>query len=199
MKVVQPFFLGGVGGLTLALAIAVGLFASPLRKGLYLDWDPEISDLRERMDGLQDRLVSAEFGIAESEGAPGTEAAQASRTAQAEIAVAKAASAAANRRADSLKASQSGSWKEYRHWRNRLGERSRLHDRPDPGAFPAWTYSLRYLLGPAALILFLVPAGFFAWRGARRSSSPRPSRGIPRPGATGRSQENPAEAMAFRG
>jgi hypothetical protein len=183
MKVVQPFLLGGVGGLALSLLIALGLFASPLRRGLYLDWDPEIQVLRQKLDGLNEKLVSVEFGIAEAEKSlPGDEPqVQRVRT---------------DRRADSLKASQAGSWKEYRHWRNRLAELSRHHDAPDPGGFPPWVYSLRYLLGPIALILFLLPAGFFALRAVRRGPS-RGARGIPRPSQGSRGAEGPAPEAAM--
>lgn len=180
MKVIQPFLLGGVGGLAVALLIALGLFASPLRKGLYLDWDPEIQLLKEKLEGQKEKLVSVELGIAES---------------------------GSSRQIDSLKASQAGSWKEYRHWRSRLGELSRMQDRPEPGEFPPWVYSLRFLLGPMALVLFLLPAGLFAARAVRGGSarSARSTRGIPRPasgqgspkdpGAT-RNPTAPAESMA---
>lgn len=150
MKVIQPFFLGGAGGLALALAIAIGLYLSPLRKALYLDMDPEISDLRMRMDRIQERLLADEMGIAEA--------------------------AAANQSADSLKGAQAGSWKEYRHWRNRMGDISRAHDRATPAGFANWAYSLRIWFFPAAALLALLPGLFLAVRAARRPRGTRPSR-----------------------
>lgn len=164
MKVIQPFFLGGAGGLALALAIAIGLFLSPLRKSLYLDLDPEISDLRSRMDRIQERLLADEMGIAE-------------------------AAASGGQPADSLKAAQAGSWKEYRHWRNRVGDISRAHDRATPAGFASWAYSLRGWFFPAAALLALLPGLLLAVRAARRPRGTRPSRN-PVPAAT-------AEAKAF--
>lgn len=158
MKVIQPFFLGGAGGLALALAIAVGLYLSPLRKSLYLQSDPEISELRDRMDGIQERLVSHELGIAEA--------------------------SSEQQPADSLKSAQAGSWKEYRHWRNRIGELSRMHDRPTPAGFSGWSYSLRYWFFPAAALLSLLPGLFLAVRTARRPKVQRPSRNPARPVTT---------------
>ena len=130
MKFIQPFFLGGAGGLVLTLAIVIGFYVSPLRKSLYLDWDPEISQLRDRLEGLREKLLKDEMAIA--------------------------GSATGSPDSDSLKAAQAGSWKEYRHWRNRLGNLSRLHERATPGEFTAWAYSLRYWFVPAAAVMATV-------------------------------------------
>lgn len=146
MKFIQPFFLGGAGGLVLTLAIVIGFYASPLRKSLYLDWDPEISDLRNRLEDLRERLQKDEMAIAGMAGGPAS---------------------------DSLKAAQAGSLKEYRHWRNRLGNLSRLHGQPTPGGFTAWAYSLRYWFVPAAAVMALVPGLLLAVRVGRR---PRPAK-----------------------
>lgn len=147
MKVIQPFFLGGACGLVLALAIAIGLYASPLRKTLYLDTDPEIAGLRDRMDGIQERIHADEIGIVE---AP-----------------------AGSRLADSLKAAQVGAWKEYRHWRSRMGDLARMHERATPAGFAAWAYSLRYWILPAGGLMALLPALLLAVRGARWLKVPR--------------------------
>ncbi|HLP31306.1 MAG TPA: hypothetical protein VK150_08085, partial [Geothrix sp.] len=49
MKVLKSFLLGATAGLVLAVALAVGAYVSPLRETLYLDFDPEIAALRERL------------------------------------------------------------------------------------------------------------------------------------------------------
>lgn len=177
MKVIRSFFLGGACGLALAMAIAVGLYLSPIRKGLYLDWDPEIADLRSRMDQIRERVVTRELGLAEA----GLDASPPRGA----------------RVIDSLKSAQAGAWKEYRHWRNRLGELSRAHDEPKPSEFPSWAYSLRYGLSPLAAFLFLAPGCFLAYRAARR---PRPSRSAkapsrPAPAAAG-APASAAEALS---
>lgn len=172
MKAAQPFFLGAVGGLALTLAIAIGLFLSPLRRALYLEWDPELSRLRSKTDQIRERMAAGEMGLAEGASAPAGAPAD--------------AGAPEGARLDSLRAAQAGAWKEYRHWRNRLGELSRAQDEPSAAGFPAWAYSLRYGLGPLAAVLSLAPALFFAIRSARRPSrAPRapkaPPKAPPRP------------------
>lgn len=157
MKVIQPFFLGGAGGLALALAIAMAFYLSPLRKSIYLDTDPEISDLRLRMDRIQERLLADEMGIAEA--------------------------AAANQPADSLKTAQAGSWKEYRHWRNRMGDISRAHDRATPAGFVSWAYSVRLWFFPAAVLLALAPGLLLSVRASRRPRGRQPTRS-PAPSVT---------------
>lgn len=157
MKVIQPFFLGGGIGLVLALGIAAAFFNSPLRKGLYLDWDPEISDLRQRMHAIREQTTAAELAIADA----------ADDTPPFRVSPSGAGSV------DSLKRAQAGAWKEYRHWRNRLGELSRLHDRATPAGFAHWVWSMRLVALPAAALLSLGPALLLAWRGARRTHPPR--------------------------
>jgi hypothetical protein len=172
MKAAQPFFLGAVGGLALTLAIAIGLFLSPIRRALYLEWDPELSRLRSKTDQIRERMAAGEMGMADG--------ASAAAEAPADAGAPEAA------RLDSLRSAQAGAWKEYKHWRNRLGELSRAHDEPRAAAFPAWAYSLRYGLGPLAAVLSLAPALFFGIRSARRPSrAPRapkaPAKAPPRP------------------
>lgn len=169
MKVIQPFFLGGGIGLVLVLGLAAAFFLSPLRKGLYLDWDPEISGLRDRLHAVREQAVAAELGIAAASVA------------------ATGFAALPPKSVDSLKRVQSGAWKEYRHWRARLGELSRRHDRATPAGFAHWTWSLRLFTLPALALLSLVPALLLAWRGARRASLPKvpkpPKPRAPKPGA----------------
>ncbi len=154
MKAAKPFFLGGVSGLALTLAIAIGLFLSPIRRALYLEWDPELAGIRSKTDQIRERMLDGELGMAEG----------ASAAAEAP----GAAGSPEGARLDSLRTAQAGAWKEYKHWRNRLGELSRVHDKPAAADFPAWAYSLRYGLGPLAAFLSLVPALFFAVRSVRR-------------------------------
>jgi hypothetical protein len=154
MKVIQPFFLGGAGGLVLTLAIVIGFYVSPLRKSLYLDWDPEITGLRDKLEGLREKLQKDEMAIA--------------------------GMASGSASSDSLKAAQAGSWKEYRHWRNRLGNLSRMHEHAHPGGFTAWAYSLRYWFVPAAAVMALFPGLLLAVRGARRPRPSKPMRAAPR-------------------
>lgn len=170
MKVIRAFLLGGAGGLALALAVAIGLYASPVRKGLYLDFDPEISALRGKLGEVREKVMTHEMGIAEGEAAVRDEG-------------------AARKPVDSLKTAQAGAWKEYRHWRNRLGELSRAHDTPKPGEFASWAYSLRYGFAPLALASALVPGLLLSLRRLRGSRSPKPPKAKPRakgtPGAHG--------------
>ncbi|HLP42555.1 MAG TPA: hypothetical protein VK465_13685 [Fibrobacteria bacterium] len=161
MKVLKSFLLGAAAGLVLAVALALGAYVSPLREMLYLDSDPEIAGLRERLDDIRERLAQDDLDIA--------------------------AAPAGDPSADSLKAAQAGALKEYRHRRNRMGELSRLHDKPSPAGFAPWALSLRDRLLPGAGILILLSALLSTAMGARRARG--------RPARVARSVSAQAEAL----
>ena len=113
MNIIKPFFLGGVGGLVLALILLIGLYASPLRESLYFRADPEISVLREKLARHQEWMSAADLRIAEE----GLEA----------------------EAPDSLRTAQGKAWREYKQTRNRLTELARVHADGKAAGFWDWT------------------------------------------------------------
>jgi hypothetical protein len=144
MKVIKPFFLGTLGGLALAFGLLIGLYFSPIREFVYFQADPEIADVRSKLSQYRDWLSQADFYIVEK--GPET--------------------------SDSLQTAQTLAWREYKKWRNHLGELARLHDRPTAEGFWTWCFSLRYYAIPVAIFLALLPALWLGWR-ARNRFRPR--------------------------
>src|SRR4051812_43438385 len=126
MKVIKPFFLGALGGLALAVAILTGLYFSSLRNDVYFAADPEMDDVRSKLGQYQEWLAQADLRIAESE------------TAQEESGASS----------DSLRNAQAKAWRDYKAWRNRLGDLARAHEKPTIEGIWPWTYSLRYWVFP---------------------------------------------------
>ena len=155
MKVIKPFFLGVLGGLGLALVLLVGFFLSPLRQDAYFRADPEMADIRSKLDRYQEWLAQTDLRIAEN------------RTFS-----------------DSLQTAQGKAWRDYKGWRNRLGELARAHVRPTAEGFWPWTFSLRFWILPIGACLALLPGLLLAWRARSRF---RPGR-VKGPGKTARSQ-----------
>ncbi|MEO6098551.1 MAG: helix-turn-helix domain-containing protein [Fibrobacteria bacterium] len=143
MKVIKPFFLGVLGGLALALALLVGTYFTSLRNDLYFALDPEMADVRVKLGQFQDWLAQADLRIAEI-GSSGGDA------------------------PDSLRNAQTKAWRDYKAWRNRLGELARAHDKPTAEGFWPWTFSLRYWFPPFAGILALLPGLFLGFRARSR-------------------------------
>lgn len=159
MQSVKPILLGALAGLSLALAALAGLYASPLRQGLYFTADPALADARSRLETYQEWLNQADARIA----LQGPEA-------------------------DSLRSEQTRVWKDYKAWRTRVGELARVHAQPSGRGFLAWTYSLRYWDVPGAAVLAMLCglAGFLGARDRYRPSRARtgkPPRAAPAPTA----------------
>jgi hypothetical protein len=147
MKAIKPFFLGALGGLALSLALALALFFSPLREELYFSQDPEMSDIRAKLDVYQEWLAQTDLRIAENgNGIAGT-----------------------GGDTDSLRNAQEKAWRDYKGWRGRLGQLARAHAKPDVAAFPSWVYSLRLWVLPIGVLLILLPGFLAAWRSGSRS------------------------------
>lgn len=151
MKVIKPFFLGVLGGLALALVLLVGLFFSPLREAVYFGADPEMADIRSKLDQYQEWLAQTDLRIAEHENG-----------------------VAGGKPLDSLQIAQAKAWRDYKAWRNRLGELARAHARPTAEGFWPWIYSLRYWILPIGIFLALFPGLFFGWRARSRFRPGRP-------------------------
>lgn len=106
MKVIKPFFLGMLGGLALGLALLLGIYFTPLRQEFYFAADTELADVRGKLGQYQEWLAQTDLRLAQSQAEPA-------------IAV-----------ADSLRIAQTKAWRDYKAWRNRLGELARAHDKP---------------------------------------------------------------------
>lgn len=171
MKVIKPFFLGVLGGLGLALVLLVGLFFTPLREDLYFSLDPEMADIRSKLDRYQEWLAQTDLRIAEHE----------------------------NAGADSLRNAQTKAWRYYKGWRNRLGELARAHARPTAEGFWPWTYSLRFWILPIAVFLALFPGLLLALRARSRfrpgKAKPAKGRGKPPHKARAQALSNFEEAI----
>jgi hypothetical protein len=152
MKLIQQFFLGGVGGLGISLALLIALYLSPLRETAYYRIDPEISALRIRLAQYQDWMAQTDLSIAQAGG---------EATAP-----------------DTLRTAQARAWKEYKRWRNQMGELARVHARPSAAAFWSWLFSLRYWALPLGLFLALTPALLLIARAL--ASRPKPRGGAAR-------------------
>jgi hypothetical protein len=151
MKVIKPFFFGVLGGLAMALALTVGLYFSPMREDLYFQVDPEVADIRSKLGQYREWLAQTDFRIAAGEkGLTGD-----------------------GKAADSLRNAQTKAWRDYKGWRNRLGDLARAHSKPTAAAFWPWVHSLRYWLGPMAIAFALLPGVVFALRSRFRG---RPGR-----------------------
>ncbi len=162
MKVIKPFFLGVLGGLALALALLTGLFFSPLREKVYFAADPEMADIRSKLDQYQQWLAQTDLRIAANGAAP------------------------SGRVSDSLQAAQTKAWRDYKGWRNRLGDLAREHVNPTAEGFWPWLYSLRFWILPLGAALVLLPGLMLAWRA-------RP----PFPSARGKAPLKTARAQAL--
>lgn len=158
MKVIKPFFLGMLGGLALGLALLVGLYFSPLRQECYFAADAELADVRAKLGQYQEWLAQTDLRLAQAQADPA-------------ITV-----------SDSLRNAQTKAWRDYKAWRNRLGELARAHDKPTAEGFWPWTISLAYWILPIAALLALLPGVFFALR-ARSRSHPLPGKGKAPPNA----------------
>jgi hypothetical protein len=158
MQVIKPIILGMLGGLALAMALVVGLYVSPAREAVYFAADPEMADIRDKLSQYQEWLSQTDLRIAENEPV-----------------------------ADSLRNAQAKAWKDYKGWRNRMGELARAHAKPTAEGFWTWTWSLRFWILPAAVLLALLPAFLFGWRARSRFRAGRvgPVKGKPK---TARSQ-----------
>jgi hypothetical protein len=162
MKVIKPFFLGMLGGLALGLALLVGLYFSPLRQDFYFAADAELADVRAKLGQYQEWLAQTDLRLAQAQADPA-------------LAV-----------SDSLRNAQSKAWRDYKAWRNRLGELARAHDKPTAEGFWPWTFSLAYWILPIAALLALLPGAFFALR-ARSQFRLRPGK-VKAPPKTARAQ-----------
>lgn len=149
MKVIKPFFFGMLGGLALALALTVALYFSPLRETLYFQVDPEVADIRSKLGQYREWLAQTDFRIATNENGLSGD----------------------GKAADSLRNAQTKAWRDYKGWRNRLGDLARTHSRPTAAAFWPWVYSLRYWLAPMAIVLALLPGLLLALRARLRVRS----------------------------
>ncbi len=118
----------------------VGLYLSPLRETVYFRTDPEMAQVRSRLNQYRDWMSQTDFHIVE----------QGSKV------------------TDSLQAAQVIAWQEYKKWRGHLGELARAHVRPTAEGFWTWSYSLRYFALPIGIILALLPPIWVAWRFRRR-------------------------------
>lgn len=143
MKVIKPFFLGVIGGLVLSVALLLGLFFSPIREDLYFRLDPEMADIRSKLGQYQEWLSQTDLRIA------GSDAPSAAPTAS-----------------DSLRNAQTRAWRDYKGWRNRLGELARTQVHPTAEGFWPWIHSLRFWILPIGALLCLLPGILLAWRGA---------------------------------
>ncbi|MEO7427370.1 MAG: hypothetical protein ABI036_19440 [Fibrobacteria bacterium] len=143
MKVIKPFFLGVLGGLGLALALLVAIYFSPLRETVYFAADPEMADIRSKLDRYQDWLAQTDLRIA-------------------------AQAIGGEHASDSLQSAQAKAWRDYKGWRNRLGELARAYAQPSAEAFWPWAYSLRFWILPIGAGLALLPGLFCAWRARNR-------------------------------
>jgi helix-turn-helix protein len=144
MKVIKPFFLGMLGGLAVGLALWVGLYFSPLRQDFYFAADSELADVRAKLGQYQEWLAQTDLRLAQAQTYPA-------------IAV-----------VDSLRTAQAKAWRDYKVWRNRLGELARAHDKPTAEGFWPWTFSLAYWILPIAALLALLPGVIFALRARSR-------------------------------
>ncbi|MDB5102339.1 MAG: hypothetical protein JWP91_28 [Fibrobacteres bacterium] len=135
MKVIKPFFLGMLGGLVLGLLLLLGLYFTPLRESAYFAVDPEMADIRSKLDQYQEWLAQTDLRIAEHQPA-----------------------------SDSLQNAQTKAWRDYKGWRNRLGELARAHAKPTAEGFWPWIFSLRNWSLPIAVLLALLPGTLFALR-----------------------------------
>lgn len=162
MKVIKPFFLGMLGGLALGLALLLGIYFTPLRQEFYFAADTELADVRGKLGQYQEWLAQTDLRLAQSQAEPA-------------IAV-----------ADSLRIAQTKAWRDYKAWRNRLGELARAHDKPTAEGFWPWIFSLAHWILPIAALLALLPGTFFALRALSRSH-PRPAK-IKAPPNTARAQ-----------
>jgi hypothetical protein len=150
MKAIKPFFLGALGGLAICLALLAALFYSPVREELYFSLDPEMSDIRAKLDVYQEWLAQTDLRIAENgNGIAGS-----------------------GGDTDSLRNAQEKAWRDYKGWRGRLGQLARAHAKPDIAAFPSWVYSLRLWVLPIGALLILLPGFLSAWRSGSRSRTP---------------------------
>src|SRR3954462_13131428 len=111
MKVMKPFFFGVLGGSGLALVLLVVVFLTPLRETLYFTLDPEMADIRSKLDRYQEWLAQTDLRIAGQESASG-------------------GNDGAAHSADSLRNAQTKAWRDYKGWRNRLGELARTQAHP---------------------------------------------------------------------
>lgn len=154
MQSVKPILLGALAALALALAAWAGLYASPLRQGLYFEVDPGLAEARAHLDTYQEWLNQADARIA----LQGPDA-------------------------DSLRAEETRVWRDYKTWRSRVGELARVHARPSGPGFLAWSYSLRRWDVPGAAVAIFLGGliGFFTGRKRirpariRSGKSPRPA------------------------
>ncbi len=172
MKVIKPFFFGVLGGLAMALALTVALYFSPLRETLYFQVDPEVVDIRSKLGQYREWLDQTDFRIAANENGLSGD----------------------GKTADSLRNAQTKAWRDYKGWRNRLGDLARTHSKPTAAAFWPWVYSLRFWLAPMALVLALLPGSLLALRArlrvrsSRRKPSGKNSNEKPSQGKIGRAQ-----------
>ncbi len=132
--------------------LLVGLYLSPLRETVYFRTDPEMAQVRSRLNQYRDWMSQTDFHIVEQ----------------------------GSKITDSLKTAQVIAWQEYKKWRGHLGELARAHVRPTAEGFWTWAYSLRYWALPLGIVLALMPPIWVAWRFRRRYRPGRlPSRSKP--------------------
>ena len=173
MKVIKPFFLGALGGLALALAALLGIYFSSLRNDVYFAADPEMADARAKLGQFQEWLAQADLRLAQSESAPEDKSPA----------------------SDSLRNAQTKAWRDYKAWRNRLGELARAHDKPTADGIWPWTYSLRYWFLPGAVLFALLPGLFFGVR-ARMRFRPGRVKADKAPTKNARSPNGRSQALA---
>jgi hypothetical protein len=153
MKAIKPFFLGALGGLVSGLVLLIALFISPLREELYFAQDPEMSDIRAKLDVYREWLAQTDLRIAENgHGLAGT-----------------------GGDSDSLRNAQEKAWRDYKGWRGRLGRLARVHAEATVLGFPAWVYSLRLWVLPLGALLILLPGFLSAWTFGSRSRAAGPA------------------------
>lgn len=149
MQSVKSILLGALAALALSLAAWAGLYASPLRQGLYFEVDPALAEARAHLDTYQEWLNQADARIA----LQGPDA-------------------------DSLRAEEERVWKDYKTWRTRVGELARVHAQPSGPGFLRWSYSLRQWDIPAAAAMICLGGliGFFGGRKRYRPARIRPGK-----------------------
>lgn len=162
MHMIKSTTYGALFGLAAALAMLIGLYASPLRQDLYFAVDPGLAEARANLRMLRDTLAQADMHIAQADAG-----------------------------SDTLRARQEKTWRQYKAWRTRLGELSRVHAQPGAAGLADWTYSLRYWVAPVAAVVVLLPALLAGWRARSRFRPPRA-----RPGKARRAAPEAGESAA---
>jgi hypothetical protein len=170
VRALRWFTLGTVAGAILALVLWASLYISPWRQDLYLQADPKVVAVKEKLALFRHQLQQNEMRLREP-----ADSLVAWQEGQARL------------------------WKEYKVWRTRLGEMAQAHARTSPAGFATWSQSLLVFVLPGALLVSLgcgLLALFAVWRVQEKEPTfkPAPRRAL-EPEAKGEALDQFQEAV----